>query len=265
MATADDRDDDDDEKAEAEAEAKAAKKKEKAPSESARAATAAEHATGHEDEDEEEDEDEDEEIKPAPKPVGKTASKPAAKRPGAKGPGAARKAGAGATQGGGSLGKSVMLFFVIVIGLGAGFAILGRETQVDNRPKWKVGDTADVEITLVKSDRQDLACAATEEVAGKHCAFEAMNKPWTKGNASDDKQILKPYTTVDRVQFTAAGLWADPSMQPDKLPTTRFTVKCKYKVEGKLPNVGVRWEQTGQWFPNTDWYAGSVTDCKVSG
>jgi hypothetical protein len=270
MATAD-RDEDEkdeaaeDEKDEGAAPAKEAKagtpKKEKAPSESERAAKAAQHATGHEDEDDEEDEDEEEEIKPAPKPVAKAA----AKRSGIKGPGAARGKAGAPPPGGGSLGKSVMLFFVIVIGLGAGFAILGKETPVEvAKPKWKVGETADVEITLVRSDRQDLACASTEEIGGKHCAFEAMSKPWSKGNSTDDKQILKPYTTSDRIQFTAAGLWADPAMAPDKLPATRFTVKCKYKIEGKLPTVGVRWEATGQWYPNTDWYAGSVSDCKLA-
>jgi hypothetical protein len=89
-------------------------------------------------------------------------------------------------------------------------------------------------------------------------------KPWTRGSVTDDKLLLKPYTTVDRIQFTAAGLWTDPAMAPDKLPATRFTVKCKYKVEGKLPTLGVRWEQVGQWFSNADWYAGSVSDCKLS-
>jgi hypothetical protein len=167
---------------------------------------------------------------------------------------------------GGSLGKSVLLFFVIVIGLGAGFAILGREQpQEVARPKWTTGQTVDVEVTLVRNDRQELACAAADEVGGKHCAFEAANKAWSKGgDANDDKKILKPYTTTDRVQFTAAGLWSDPALTPDKLPATRFSVKCKYKVEGTLKNVGVRWEQTGQWYPQEGWYAGSISDCKLA-
>ncbi len=41
-------------------------------------------------------------------------------------------------------------------------------------------------------------------------------------------------------------------------------MKCKYKVEGALKDVGVRWEQTGQWYPNKEWYAGSISDCKLS-
>jgi hypothetical protein len=160
----------------------------------------------------------------------------------------------------------VALFFFIVILLGTGFAILGREApQEVAKPKWKVGDVNEVEITLVRSDRQDLACAANDEINGKHCAFEAQNKPWSKGgDPNDDRTIFKPYTTMDRVQFVGAGLWVDPGMAPDKLPATRFQVKCKYKVEGSIKNVGVRWEQTGQWYQQPDWYAGSLSDCKLT-
>ena len=93
----------------------------------------------------------------------------------------------------------MLLFFVIVIGLGVGFAILGKEQPPQAaRPKWKAGEVVDVDITLVSTDRTDLACASTEQVAGKHCAFEAANKPWSKGGSADEKAILKPYTTTDR-------------------------------------------------------------------
>jgi hypothetical protein len=155
---------------------------------------------------------------------------------------------------------------VAVVGLGAGFAILGRESPTEQtKPKWTVGQVVDIEVTLVRSDRQDLACAAPDDIGGKHCAFEAANKPWSKGgDVNDDKKLLKPYTTVEHVQFTAAGLWSDPALAADKLPATRFSVKCKYKVEGTLKSVEVRWEQTGQWYPNGGWYAGTVSDCKIA-
>src|SRR5262249_30097501 len=149
-----------------------------------------------------EDEDEDVEepvAKPAPKGAARDqGSEPAPKRPSGappsrstRGPGAARKQ-ASPPAGGPSLGKSVRLSFGIVAGLGAGFAVLGRDPEPQARPKWKVGDTVDVDVTLVKEDRQDLACASADEVAGKHCGFEAANKPWTKGASTEDK-VLRPY------------------------------------------------------------------------
>jgi hypothetical protein len=209
------------------------------------------------------DEDDDDDEEEAPRPAKKAAP---ARGPGkGRGPGAARAKKAPPPQGG-SLGKSVLLFFVIVIGLGAGFAILGREPTAEQaKPKWTVGQTVDVEVTLVRSDRQDLACAAADEVGGKHCAFEAANKAWSKGgDPNDDKVTLKPYTTTDRMQFVAAGLWSDPGLSPDKLPATRFSAKCKLKVEGTMKNVGVRWEQTGQWYPQDGWFAGSISSCSLN-
>jgi len=214
-----------------------------------------------EDKAEDKAEDEAEDEPPAKAKPAKTGSK-GARRSGAK---AGRGRAAAPPQQSSSLGKSMILFVVIIGGLAAGFAILGREEQQGPaRPKWKTGQTVDVEITLVKNDKQDLSCASGDEIGGKHCAFEAQNKPWSKGDNGDDKKLLKPYTTTDRVQFTAAGLWSDPAMAPAKLPATRFSVKCKYKVEGTLKNVAVRWDPTGQWFPSTEWYAGSVSDCKLA-
>jgi hypothetical protein len=210
------------------------------------------------------DEDDEEEEAPAPK----RAKGPGARGPGARslgrGPGAARKQAQ--ADSGGSLGKSVLLFFVIVIGLGALFYALGRETPAEvAKPKWKVGDVTDVEITLVKSDRVDLACATPDEIAGKHCAFEEKNKPWSKGPSTDDKTTLKPYTTAppERFQFLAAGLWSEPAMAMDKLPATRFSVKCKLKIEGSTKNVATKWEPVKDWNDNRDWFAGTLSDCKV--
>jgi hypothetical protein len=164
----------------------------------------------------------------------------------------------------GALGKSLVLFVIVVGGLAAGFALLGRDG--DNKapavPKWAVGQTVDVEITVVPSDRQDLACASKDELAGRHCQFEERNRPWKSADA--DEKILKPYTTTDRVQFLAAGLWDQPALK-GKLPTSRFSVKCKYKVEGKLAKPWIRWAADGQWFERVDdWYAGPVTDCTIA-
>jgi hypothetical protein len=214
-----------------------------------------------------EDKAEPEEAKaaePSPKPAAKKAG--AAKRAGA------GKAARGAAkpvdrqQKGGSLGKSMILFVLIIGGLVGLFALLGREQGRSGpaKPKWTTGQTVDVEITLIKTDRNDLSCAFGDEVAGKHCAFEAQNKPWSKGPISDDKTLLKPYTTTDHVQFAAAGLWSEPALAPDKLPPNRFSVKCKYTVEGTIKQIFVRWDPAGPWHGGTEWYAGKVSDCKIN-
>ncbi|WP_437490131.1 hypothetical protein WME75_12860 [Sorangium sp. So ce1014] len=186
----------------------------------------------------------------------------AARRPAGKKPGARPRA---ATQPqGGSLGKSMILFLIIIGGLAAAFAYFGREPAPGAAgPKWKPGDKAQVEITLVSSDIKELACWSTEEVAGRHCAFESATKGWSKGDA-DDKKLLRPYTTTDRVQFLAAGLWSEPALTGGKLPSARFAVKCTYTVEGKMKRPGIRWTSEGAWLDRTDdWYAGLLSDCKL--
>jgi hypothetical protein len=255
-------DHDDEEKDEKDEAAEADEAKEKAALAEEKAAAADEAAEKDDaDGDDDSDDDEEEEAKPAPKPVAKAAAaKPVvAKRvaaPLAKGrPVAARK--------GGSLGKSMILFVVIVAGLAAAFALLGQESSTGPAaPKWKTGDTPELEITLIADDKKNLACAAPDAIEGKHCAFEAQAKPWSKGDSTDDKTLLKPYTTVDHVQVLAAGLWSDPALT-GTLPATRFSVKCKFKVEGKMKTTSMRWNIDGGWNDVKDLHAGSLSGCKL--
>lgn len=230
--------------------------------------------TDEEEDDEEEDDEEEEEAKPAPKPVAKAVSaksgavKPGAAKPGAAKPGVAKRAPSTLAKAppprkGGSLGKSMILFVIIVGGLAAGFALLGQESSTGPAaPKWKTGETVDLDLTLIADDKKNLACATTDEIGGAHCAFEAQAKPWSKGDSADDKKLLKPYTTVDHVQILASGVWSDPALT-GTLPTARFSVKCKYKVDGKVKAASIRWASDGPWYDSKDLYAGSISGCKV--
>ncbi len=164
-----------------------------------------------------------------------------------------------------SLGKSMVLFVVVVGTLAAGFALLGQERGGGGPrgPAWKPGQTVDVEITLVAGDKRELNCAATEEVAGRHCNFETPTKTWGKGDAGDDKKTLRPYTSTDNVQFVAAGLWSEPALAGN-LPATRFSVKCKYAVEGKLKNPTFHWESGWEGQPRPEMLAGILTGCTLT-
>jgi hypothetical protein len=168
---------------------------------------------------------------------------------------------------GGSLGKSLFLFVVVVGGLAAGFWILGGSDGAGARrtPKWNEGQTVDVELTLVPSDSTDLACASATEIAGRKCEFESSKK--RRDGTIEDAQLLKPYTTTDGIELTAAGLWSQPALEKSKLPklNDRFSVKCKYKIEGKLKAPGIRWKRTNGFIENgTDWHAGVVSDCTMN-
>lgn len=166
---------------------------------------------------------------------------------------------------GGSLTKSVVLFIIVVGGLAAGFAFLGRETGGGARtaPSWKTGQTHDVELTLVKNDKDELTCAAPQEIAGRRCAQERANKPWATPAAGDDKKLLKPYTTTGGQELLAAGLWSEPALTSN-LPATRFSVKCKFTVEGKIPQPAIRWSTDKPFYDSpAEWPAGVVTNCTV--
>lgn len=168
----------------------------------------------------------------------------------------------------GSVGKSAVLFVVVVGGLAAGMAILGRDPGGGNRvaPGWQIGQTVDVELTLKNDDKTELVCASVVDVKGLHCAQETSTKPWAKPDLPDekDKKLLKPYTTTNGAELLGAGLWSDPALS-GQLPPSRFSVKCKFKVEGKVSHPGIRWGSDKPFYdsPN-DWFAGTLSGCTVT-
>ena len=163
-----------------------------------------------------------------------------------------------------SLGKSITLFVVVVGVLAVGFALLGQERGGGGPkgPAWKAGQTVDLEITLVAGDKKELSCASSEEIAGRHCGFEAPSKPWSKDPSQDDKKTYRPYTSTDNVQFVAAGLWSEPALSGN-LPASRFTVKCKYTVDGKLKAPTFHWESGWEGQPRGEIFAGLLSGCTL--
>lgn len=163
------------------------------------------------------------------------------------------------------LGKSVSLFVLVVGGLSLAMLVLGSERGGGQAaaPKWNEGQTVDVDITLVSTDRTDLACASGTEIKGLHCAYESQSKKWSKGDANDEKKTLRPYSTTTSINMLAAGVWSEAVLAPDKLPSSRFTLKCKFNVAGKMPRADVRWHEGEGWNNVTDWYTGTVSDCKM--
>ncbi|MEP7121314.1 MAG: hypothetical protein ABJE95_10410 [Byssovorax sp.] len=255
MAEKNDHDADEKDEKDEDSEAEEAKEK-------ASAAAEKEDEDDEADEEDDEEDDEEEEAKPAAKPVAKvTAAKPGATAK--RGAAPLAKARPVAARKSGSLAKSLILFVIIVGGLAGAFIWFGNESSSGPAaPKWKTGDTADLELTLVADDKKNLACSTTDEVAGAHCAFEDKAKAWSKGDNTDDKKLLKPYTTTDHVQVLASGLWSDPGMT-GTLPAVRFSVKCKYKVEGKVKTAAIRWNSDGPWYDSKDLYTGSLSACKL--
>lgn len=166
-----------------------------------------------------------------------------------------------------------LLIATVVLGIAGAalYATEGRGRANNTAPvakaapkiDWKPGQTVDVELTLVATDKADLACAASAEVGGKHCEFESKTKPWSKGESKDDKIVLKPYNTTNKTPLLAAGLWSQPALA-NNLPQGRFSVKCKFAVEGTVTNPSVRWQQGKNWFDESfGWPTGTLSNCTL--
>ena len=142
---------------------------------------------------------------------------------------------------------------------GGGTVVFGVRDKVIGRAQAIVGIPPEIDINI-------LARTVYDETDPKLTPeFEELTVPEGTGRLllMHVRGMLKPYTTTDRIQFTAAGVWSQPALAGDKLPATRFSLKCKFKVEGTLKNLSVRWDHAGQWFPNNEWFAGAVSDCKI--
>lgn len=117
------------------------------------------------------------------------------------------------------------------------------------------GTTIDAEISLVTTDRDDLACASDAVVRGHRCAFRAPGKPWSPAPRGAD--LLAPYYTTDQHLIVIAGLFEQPPLAaryaaeaPLRLPREqrpRFSARCRLKLVGRLPAFKSRWLAGADW------------------
>lgn len=128
--------------------------------------------------------------------------------------------------------------------------------------EWQIGGTHLVEITLVREDRQLLACASPVSVEGLRCGFTAPNRPVAPSRALAPGD-LQPYNTVKHELFLGAGLWHSPKMQ-GPLPAQRFTVVCNLHVVGTMKSASLRWAADGPFGPlNSPVPVGRLDNCEI--
>ncbi len=168
-----------------------------------------------------------------------------------------------------------MLFVLVIVATAATFGVIGNSVNrsSSNKPKWKIGQTAEISLTVVTPDHRDLQCAMADEVKGLRCLYESENKTNTKVTDKSSRtngKLLQPFTTTNgAAQLMAAGLWVQPALKAKldkenpKLPSPRFSVKCKYKVLGLAKKARVRWKAGGPWYNGHKWYVGELSNCKM--
>jgi len=136
-----------------------------------------------------------------------------------------------------------------------------KEKYSQQTEGWHLGSTKMLEITLIRDDRKNLACASEKIFGGIHCGYHSNNQFW--GSPESDPHVLQPFNTVKNELFLAAGLWQSPILQ-GTLPAERFTVVCNYHVLGVLKAVSLRWSATGNFGPVDQSVAvGNLTDCVI--
>lgn len=125
---------------------------------------------------------------------------------------------------------------------------------------WRVRSTRTVEITLVKTDRPNLGCASDQEVAELRCGYRrdfheaALSTP-------ENPRVLQPFNTVANELFLGASLWLSLDLQK-ALPDARFTVTCRYRIEGLMSSVSIRFDRAAAFAPTGKAVpAGTLSDC----
>ncbi len=137
-----------------------------------------------------------------------------------------------------------------------------KEKYSQQTEGWRLGSTKMVEITLIRDDRKNLACASERSFGKVQCGFHMDGKPFGP-MPENDPHILQPFNTIKNELFLAAGLWQAPILR-GALPTERFTVVCNYHIVGVLKAVSLRWSPTGNFGPvDQSVAAGTLSECVI--
>jgi hypothetical protein len=164
------------------------------------------------------------------------------------------------------LGASRREWLVVVgaLALGAALLLLSR-----GRP---LADTkrVSVAVTLITSDRHEVACALDGEVLGFRCGYgsnhERVNPPPSK------EKLLGPYVSVDRHVVLVPALFEQPEIlaryerEPPRSKArsrlVRFTATCQVDLLTRVPKVDVRFGR-GKWSTENDVWLAKAHSCSV--
>lgn len=126
---------------------------------------------------------------------------------------------------------------------------------------WSKGTKHQVELTLIREDKTNLACSSDARFGDLHCMYRGDKKP--ADGPQDGSLVLQPYNTVKNEPLLAAGLWNTPTLTAN-LPSHRFTVVCQFEVTGVVRTVGLRWSTGGPFEPSKQSLAvGTLKACEI--
>lgn len=135
-----------------------------------------------------------------------------------------------------------------------------REQYAQATEAWRVGTTREVELTVVKNDRRNLACSSDQTIAGLSCGYRRSGRE--SGRVSpDNPQMLQPFNTTSNQLLLGAGLWTSAELK-EPLPEGRFTVVCNYHIKGIMKSAAVRFDPHASFGAvGKTVTAGALSDC----
>jgi hypothetical protein len=123
-----------------------------------------------------------------------------------------------------------------------------------------------IDITLVGTDHDDLACALDEPVAGLSCSHGSDQKQRIATPARESDTLLQPMTTKSGLTVLVAGLWSQPALAAKldaSRASSRFVAACSIKARGSVEKVRIRWKRSEGWLPATHLPVVQVESCKI--
>lgn len=172
---------------------------------------------------------------------------------------------------GGGFRPLVWLGVALVVGVGVAM-ILPRDHKAKGVSGNGVasGGVVNADLTLITSDRGDVACLSEKTVERYACEFstEATNRKFP------ERDTLRPYMTRDRRVYLIPGLFLEPHLekryqseppQRSRDQLRRFTATCKLKPVGRLEGFKLRWAANGKWSEPQDADVATVIGCQVDG
>ena len=150
-----------------------------------------------------------------------------------------------------------------------GIAVIVAGSLWSWRGKNAAQKTGEAPITLITSDREDLACALGKAIGHYKCQFRAAGQPWPEAPAEKDK--LAPYFTTDRQMFLIPGLFEQPALSaryksepPAGKPREqlkRFVARCRLRLIEKVEGFQTRWATDANFGPADSAWVAEPEDC----
>jgi hypothetical protein len=131
--------------------------------------------------------------------------------------------------------------------------------------------TVAASITLVTTDRDDLACASERTFGKYRCEFKAPGVAWPDPPTPENR--LAGYYTVEQQLYVIPGLFLQPALakryaeeQAKNLPRDqrpRFNVNCQLQLTEHIRDFQTRWVKGGDFGHQDDAWVAIPSDCNI--